>query len=71
MPRQTMLIQRNCNQSLREKIKELRKHDHAFPLLVEADAKTLDLTMEGIRLLPILPPLNVNPMRGKKPTEDA
>lgn len=65
-----MLIQRNCNQSLREKIKELRKHDHAFPLLVEADAKRLDLTMEDIRLQPI-PPLNVNPMRGKKSTEDA
>jgi hypothetical protein len=66
-----MLIQRNCNQSLHEKIKELREHDHTFSLLVEADAKMLDLTMEGIRLQSILPPLNVNPLQSKKPTEDA
>ncbi len=66
-----MLIQRNCNQSLREKIKDLREHGHASSLPVEADAQTLDLTREDTRLQPILPPLNVNPMRGKKPTEDA
>lgn len=66
--RQTMLAQRGRHRTLREKIEALKvERDHAFSLLVEADAKILDLAMENIRLQSHLPPSNVTTMRGKKP----
>lgn len=69
--RQTMLAQRGHNRSLREKIEALKiERDHAFSLLVEADAKILDLTMENIRLQSHLPPSNVTAMQGRKPQKD-
>lgn len=70
-PRQAILAQRGRNRSLREKIDALKtERDHAFSLLVEADAKILDLTMENIRLQSHLPPSNVTPMRGRKAKKD-
>lgn len=70
-PRQTILAQRGRNRSLREKIEALKaERDHALSLLVEADAKILDLTMENIRLQSHLPPSNVTPIRGRKPQKD-
>ena len=70
-PRQTMLAQRSRNRSLREKIGALKaERDHALSLLVEADAKILDLTMENIRLQSHIPPLNITPMRDRKPHKD-
>lgn len=69
--RQTMLAQRGRHRTLREKIEALKaERDHAFSLLVEADAKILDLTLENIRLQSHLPPSNVTPMRGRKPQKD-
>lgn len=69
--RQTMLAQRGRNRSLREKIEALKiERDHAFSLLVEADAKIIDLIMENIRLQSHLPPSNVTPMQGRKPQKD-
>lgn len=68
-PRQTMLAQRGRNRSLREKIEALKaERDHALSLLVEADSKILDLTLENIRLQSQLPPSNIAPMR--KPKKD-
>lgn len=64
-PRQTLLAQRARNRSLREKLDALKvQRDHAYSLLVEADAKILDLTVENARLLALLPATNVTPMRG-------
>lgn len=69
-PRQTLLVQRSRNRSLREKIEALKvERDHALSLLVEADSKILDLTLENIRLQSQLPPSNVTPML--KPSKDA
>jgi len=70
-PRQTMLAQRSRNRSLRERIEALKsERDHALSLLVEADAKILDLTMENIRLQAHLPPSNVTPMQNRKPQKN-
>lgn len=70
-PRQAILAQRSRNRSLREKIEALKaERDHALSLLVEADAKILDLTMENICLQSHLPPSNVTPMRGRKSIKD-
>lgn len=70
-PRQAILAQRSRNRSLREKIKALKaERDHALSLLVEADAKILDLTMENMRLQTQLPPSNVTPIRGRKLQKD-
>lgn len=71
-PRQTMLAQRSRNRSLRERIAALKaERDHALSLLVEADAKILDLTMENARLQALLPASDVTPMRGRQPKKDA
>lgn len=65
-PRQTLLAQRARNRSLREKLDALKvQRDHAYSLLVEADARILDLTVENARLHALLPATNVTPMRGK------
>lgn len=74
-PRQKILVQRSRNRSLREKIESLKaERDHALSLLVEADAKILDLTMENMRLQAHLeslqPPSNVTPIRGRKQQKD-
>lgn len=59
--RQKTLAQRKKNRSLKEVIKELKsQRDYAASLLVEADAKILELTMENSRLLAMLPKSNVN-----------
>ncbi len=43
-PRQKILAQRKKNRSLRDQIESLKaERDHAFSLLVEADAKIVDL----------------------------
>lgn len=66
-PRQTLLAQRERNRSLRERIEALKaERDHALSLLLEADARILDLSMENARLTAILPTSNVTPMRGKR-----
>lgn len=70
-PRQTMLAQRSRNRSLREKIEALKaERDHALSLLVEADSKILDLTLENIRLQSHTHTSNVTPMQSRKPQKD-
>ena len=55
-PRQKFLAQRSRNRSLRETIDAQKaQRDHALSLLVEADAKILDLTVENDRLRALLP----------------
>lgn len=62
-PRQTILATRKRNRSLREKIEALKtERDLSMSLLVEADAKILDLTLENVRLNALLRPANVAPM---------
>lgn len=69
--RQTMLAQRSRNRSLREKIEALKaERDHALSLLVEADAKILDLVMDNIRLQSHIPLSNVSPMRDRTAQND-
>jgi len=64
-PRQTVLATRKRNRSLKEKIQALKaQRDHAISLLVEADAKILDLTMENARLQALLPASNITPISG-------
>jgi hypothetical protein len=63
-PRQTLLAQRSRNRSLRDKLEVLKaQRDHALSLLVEADAKILDLTIENTRLQALTAPSNVTPIR--------
>lgn len=65
--RQSLLSNRRRSRSLREKIEDLRaQRDHAASLLVEADARILDLTLENSRLLALLPINNVTPIRSVK-----
>ena len=64
-PRQTLMAQRCRNRSLKDKLEALKaQRDHALSLLVEADARILDLTMENARLVALQPRSNVTPMRG-------
>ena len=66
-PRQKIITQRKRNRSLKEVINELKsQRDKAASLLVEADSKILELTMENARLKAMLNLTNVNPIR--KPT---
>jgi hypothetical protein len=61
--RQAILATRKRNRSLREKIEALMtERDLAMSLLVEADAKILDLILENARLNALLRPANVAPM---------
>jgi len=62
--RQKTLAQRRRNRSLREKIQTLKaQRDHAVALLVEADAKILDLAMENARLVALQPQQKITPIR--------
>lgn len=62
-PRQKMLAHRRRNRSLREKIETLKaQRDHAVALLVEADAKILDLAMENARLVALQPLSRITPI---------
>jgi hypothetical protein len=66
-PRKKLLAQRSRNRSLRETIDAQKaQRDHALSLLVEADAKILDLTIENARLTALLPSSNVTPIRGTR-----
>ena len=65
--RQKILTQRKKNRSLKEIINDLKsQRDIAASLLVEADAKILELTMENARLQAMLHSTNVNPIRKPK-----
>jgi len=62
--RKKALALRKRNRSLKEIINDLKlQRDIAASLLVEADAKILELTMENIRLQAMLHSTNVNPIR--------
>lgn len=69
-PRQSILAKRKQNRSLKETIVELKnQRDHAISLLLEADAKILDLTGEIARLQARTESSNVTPIwnsRNKK-----
>lgn len=63
-PRQKILAQRKRNRVLNLKVAALKvQRDRVASLLVEADAKIIELTMEITRLQTLLPPPNVNPFR--------
>jgi len=50
-PRQTVLAQRKRNRTLKQRINDLKaQRDSLASLLVEADAKILELTLENARL---------------------
>jgi hypothetical protein len=50
-PRQTVLSQRKRNRSLKKRIEDIRaQRDSLASLLLEADAKILELTLENARL---------------------
>jgi hypothetical protein len=62
--RQKTLRQREKNRSLKEIIRDLSlQRDSAATLLVEADAKILELTMENVRLRAMLESNNVSLIR--------
>ena len=62
--RQSMLARRRRNRSLKKKIAAFKcERDHAVTLLVEADAKILDLTMEMAHLQESVAAKNVTPIR--------
>jgi hypothetical protein len=66
-PRQKLLAQRSRNRSLQERIAELKaQRDHVLSLLVEADAKILELATENARLAALQPRSTVTAMRGAK-----
>ncbi|MEF9896948.1 MAG: hypothetical protein RR736_05595 [Pseudomonas sp.] len=65
--RQKTLNKRKKNRSLRDIICDLKlQRDSVATLLVEADAKILELTMDNARLQALLGPNNVNPLRVQK-----
>lgn len=62
--RQTILAKRTQNRSLKEKLKELKiQRDQAVSLLVEADAKILDLTHAITKLQALQPSSSITPIR--------
>lgn len=62
--RQSMLARRNHARDLRQRIKALElQRDTALGLLVEADARILELTIEVTRYQSVAPPSNVKLMR--------
>ena len=70
-PRQTILAQRSRNRTLREKIDAIKsERDHALSLLVEADARILDLTIENARLRMLQQASNITPLSIKKIKKD-
>jgi hypothetical protein len=67
-PRQSILARRRQNRSLKVKLSELKsQRDQLASLLVEADAKIFDLTIENSRLRAFLPPSKVTLMPGRTP----
>ena len=64
-PRQTVIAQRTRSRELRVRLDSMKsQRDHALALLVEADARILELTIENTRLKATLPPTNVTLIRG-------
>lgn len=69
-PRQMTLAKRRDRRSLTEKMKDLKtERDNALSLLLEADAKILELTLDNDRLQALMSSSNVVPMQGKKREE--
>lgn len=69
--RQTMLVQRNRNRSLKEMMERLKaERDCALSLLVEADMKILELMQENAALKAKLPESNVVSIYGKQSKND-
>lgn len=65
-PRQSILSARKRDRSLKEKIEALKtQRDLALSMLVEADAKILDLTLETARLQALVSHSNVRPITGR------
>lgn len=63
-PHQTMLAQRRRNRSLKDKIEAITiERDHALSLLIEADTKIVELTLENIELKGNLPIPQVTQLR--------
>jgi predicted RNase H-like nuclease (RuvC/YqgF family) len=61
--RQTLLSQRKRNRSLKERIEDMKtQRDSLASLLVEADAKILELTLENARLRAQVPSSKVTPI---------
>ncbi len=61
--RQTLLSQRKRNGSLKERIEDMKtQRDSLASLLVEADAKILELTLENARLRAQVPSSKVTPI---------
>ena len=64
-PSQSIYAQRNRNRTLREQIEALKsQRDNALALLVEADSKILELTMENQRLQATKPKSNISRLGG-------
>ena len=64
--RQNVLAQRERNRSMRVKLDSLKiQRDQALSLLVEADAKIFELTIDNARLQALQPASNVTKMRSK------
>lgn len=63
--RQTVIAQRTRSRELRVRLEAMKtQRDHALALLVEADARILELIAENTRLKATLPPTNVTMIRG-------
>ena len=61
--RQTLLSKRKRNRSLKERIEDMKtQRDSLASLLVEADAKILELTLENARLRAQVPSSKVTPI---------
>jgi hypothetical protein len=65
--RQTVLAQRSRNRSLKERIEEVTaERDHALSLLVEADAKILELMLENASLQALRAQSNVSSLHDQQ-----
>lgn len=68
--RQSALSRRRRNRTLREQLLELKsQRDHAASLLIEADSKILELTLENGRLQRQLPASNVTSISSRRGTD--
>lgn len=66
-PRQTILAQRHQNRSMKDKIEAMKaQRDHALSLLIEADAKIIELALENMDLRAKLPSPQVTHLRKQK-----
>lgn len=62
--RQVKLKHQRHNRSLKSRIQELQtQRDHLASILVEADTKILELTLEILRLQELIPSSNIRPIR--------